>query len=83
MDAADLAAFLAKHPPFDSVSTAALEAMAQGSRADRFAARVQRIDGIEDLPTRRDVHRELRIRRPWLDPKGIDRVSTWGDRTAG
>jgi CBS domain-containing protein len=37
MDVADLAAFLARHPPFDSVGAAALEAIAQGSRVDRFA----------------------------------------------
>ena len=37
MDVADLAAFLARHPPFESVGTAALEAIAQGSRVDRFA----------------------------------------------
>jgi CBS domain-containing protein len=37
MDVADLAAFLARHPPFDSVGAAALEPIAQGSRVDRFA----------------------------------------------
>ncbi|MEN3264163.1 putative nucleotidyltransferase substrate binding domain-containing protein [Pseudonocardia sp.] len=37
MVVADLAAFLAKHPPFDSVGAAALEAIAQGSRVERFA----------------------------------------------
>ena len=36
MDAADLAAFLARYPPFDSVAAAALEAIAQGSAVDRF-----------------------------------------------
>jgi CBS domain-containing protein len=36
MDPADLAAFLATHPPFDSVGTAALDAIAQGARVERF-----------------------------------------------
>lgn len=36
MDAADLAAFLSEHAPFDSVGAAALEAIAQGSAVDRF-----------------------------------------------
>ncbi|MDT7657910.1 MAG: hypothetical protein QOF38_2625, partial [Pseudonocardiales bacterium] len=34
---AELAAFLAKHPPFDSLGAGALDAIAQGSRVDRFA----------------------------------------------
>jgi CBS domain-containing protein len=37
MDPADLAAFLAKYPPFDSLGPSALDAIAQGSRRDRFA----------------------------------------------
>jgi CBS domain-containing protein len=37
MDAADLAAFLARYPPFDSVGAAALDAVAQGAVVDRFA----------------------------------------------
>jgi CBS domain-containing protein len=37
MDVADLAAFLARRPPFDSVGATALEAIAQGSRVDEFA----------------------------------------------
>jgi CBS domain-containing protein len=37
VDAADLAAFLANHPPFDSLGAAALDAIAHGSRVDRFA----------------------------------------------
>jgi len=37
VDAADLAAFLAEHPPFDSLGAETLEAMAQGSRVERFA----------------------------------------------
>jgi CBS domain-containing protein len=37
VDAADLAAFLAEHPPFDSLGAQTLEAMAEGSRVDRFA----------------------------------------------
>jgi len=34
---ADLAAFLAKHPPFDSLGAATLDAIAQGARVGRFA----------------------------------------------
>ena len=37
MDAADLAAFLAEHPPFDSLGASALDAIARGSRLGRFA----------------------------------------------
>jgi CBS domain-containing protein len=37
VDAADLAAFLTKHPPFDSLRPAALDRIAQGSRVDRFS----------------------------------------------
>ena len=37
MDPADLAAFLAEHPPFDSLGSNALGTIAQGSRIDRFA----------------------------------------------
>lgn len=36
MDAAGLAAFLARYPPFDPVGAAALEAIAQGAVVDRF-----------------------------------------------
>jgi CBS domain-containing protein len=34
---AELAAFLAKHPPFDSLGAGALDAIAEGSRVDHFA----------------------------------------------
>src|SRR5882757_6734633 len=37
MDPADLAAFLAEHPPFDSLGPTALETIAQGARVARFA----------------------------------------------
>ncbi|HEX4249777.1 MAG TPA: putative nucleotidyltransferase substrate binding domain-containing protein [Pseudonocardia sp.] len=37
VDAADLGAFLAEHPPFDSLGPSALEGIAQGSRVDKFA----------------------------------------------
>jgi CBS domain-containing protein len=36
VDAADLATFLAKYPPFDSLEAPALDAIAHGSRVDRF-----------------------------------------------
>lgn len=34
---ADLAAFLAAHPPFDSLAAAALDAVAEGAEVDRYA----------------------------------------------
>jgi len=37
VDAADLAAFLAEHPPFDSLDPETLDEMARGSRVERFA----------------------------------------------
>jgi CBS domain-containing protein len=37
MDAAELAAFLARHAPFDSVGSSALDAIARGSAVVRFA----------------------------------------------
>lgn len=37
MDPADLAVFLAKYPPFDSLEASALDAVAHGSPVDRFA----------------------------------------------
>ena len=36
MDAAELAAFLAEHAPFDSVGASALDAIARGSEVERF-----------------------------------------------
>ncbi len=48
MDAADLAAFLARHPPFDSVGAAALESIAQGSGVDRFADGDLILDAFHD-----------------------------------
>jgi CBS domain-containing protein len=38
VEAGDLAAFLARHPPFDALGPAALDAVARGAQVERFAA---------------------------------------------
>ncbi|MEJ3658449.1 putative nucleotidyltransferase substrate binding domain-containing protein [Actinomycetes bacterium KLBMP 9759] len=45
---ADLAAFLAGHPPFDSVGAAALDAIAAGSTLERFAEGELVLDAFRD-----------------------------------
>ncbi|GAA5173148.1 hypothetical protein GCM10023321_74100 [Pseudonocardia eucalypti] len=66
VDPAELTAFLAKHPPFDSLGDAALRAVAEGSRVDRFADGELVLDAFRDPSVEVFVVLEGRVRL-WND----------------
>ena len=64
VDAADLAAFLAEHPPFDSLGAETLDAMARGSRVERFARslRSKRREAGIDLAEKINFNAEVEVK---------------------
>jgi CBS domain-containing protein len=66
VDAAGLVAFLAGHPPFDALSRAELDAVAEGARLERFADGALILDAFRGPSTEMFVVLEGRVRL-WSD----------------